>query len=68
MTILDVGRCLGTAKPPLEGSEESADGRTTGICSACSGRFDLQDDLLVHHEAAPAEDRESLTGDEPAPS
>jgi hypothetical protein len=68
VTILDVGRCLGTGKPPLGGSEESADGRTTGICSACSGRFDLQDGLLVHHETAPAEGRESLSGDEPASS
>jgi hypothetical protein len=59
MTIPDVGRCLGTGKPPLEGSEKDEDGRPTGICATCSGRFELEDGLLSQHEAAQAQDRDA---------
>jgi hypothetical protein len=64
MTILDVGRCLGTGKPPLEGSEKRESERSTGICGTCSGRFDLDDGLLVPHEPAPGGERESREPDE----
>jgi hypothetical protein len=63
MTIPDVGRCLGSGKPPLEGSEEDEDGRRTGLCGTCSGRFELEDGVLAHHEAAPAEDRDATQAD-----
>jgi hypothetical protein len=59
MTIPDVGRCLGTGQKPLEGSEKDEDGRRTGVCGTCSGRFELEDGLLVQHEAASAEDRDA---------
>jgi hypothetical protein len=59
MTIPDVGRCLGSGNPPLEGSEEKDDGRSTGVCSTCSGRFELvHGGVLAEHETASDEDRE----------
>lgn len=59
MTIPYVGRCLGSAGPPLEESRQVDDGRETGICPACSGRFELHDGRLVAHETAPDDERES---------
>ena len=63
MTILDVGRCLGSGEAPREGTEETADrGRTTGVCMTCSGRFEVEEDgRLVAHATAAADERESLT-------
>lgn len=59
MTILDVGRCLGSGKPPLEDSAQDDDGRSTGVCGTCSGRFEVENGLIQHHEAAPPEEREA---------
>jgi hypothetical protein len=59
MTIPDVGRCLGTGKPPLEGTKKDEDGRRTGVCGTCSGRFDLDADVLAQHAAAEPEDRDA---------
>jgi hypothetical protein len=58
MTIPDVGRCLGSDHAPREGSERAEDGRSSGVCVACSGRFDVEDGQVVAHEAAPADERE----------
>ena len=60
MTIPYVGRCLGSGKPPREETQESqADGRS-GVCVACSGRFELDNGTIVEHETAPADERESI--------
>jgi hypothetical protein len=64
MTILDVGRCLGSGEAPREGSEETANGLTSGVCVACSGRFEVEDGRVVPH--APAADNERETADEPS--
>ncbi len=58
MTIPDVGRCQGSGKPPLADTEQSQGGVASGICVACSGRFHLEDGVLVEHEAAPDDERE----------
>ena len=59
MTIPDVGRCLGSGKPPLEGSAQDEDGGSSGICSVCSGRFDVANGSIEQHEAAPPAEREA---------
>lgn len=64
MTILDVGRCLGSGEAPRDGSEETANGLTSGVCVACSGRFEVEDGRLVAHAAAPENEREAA--DEPS--
>jgi hypothetical protein len=58
MTIPDVGRCLGSGERPREGTEESDGSRTTGLCVACSGRFELDGDRVVDHETARDDERE----------
>ena len=60
MTIPDVGHCLGSGEPPREGTEQTERERRTGICVACSGRFDLEDGRIVSHHAAPDEEREGF--------
>ena len=60
MTVPYVGRCLGSGKPPREGTEASRAGGTSGICVACSGRFDLDDGTIVEHETASEDERESV--------
>ena len=60
VTIPYVGRCLGSGKPPREGSEESQAGGTSGVCVACSGRFDVDNGTIVEHETAPEDERESM--------
>jgi hypothetical protein len=60
MTISDVGRCLGSDHPPRAGSERTEDGQRSGVCVACSGRFDIEDGRVVPHETAAADERESL--------
>jgi hypothetical protein len=60
VTIPYVGRCLGSGEPPRDGTEESHAGVTTGVCVACSGRFDLDDGAVVEHETAPEDERESV--------
>jgi hypothetical protein len=64
MTILDVGRCLGSGEAPREGSEKTEDGVTSGVCVSCSGRFDVEDGRLVPHAAAAENEREAA--DEPS--
>jgi hypothetical protein len=59
VTIPDMGRCLGSGKPPREGTEETAADGTTGVCVACSGRVPLEDGTIVAHEAAGDDDREA---------
>jgi hypothetical protein len=63
VTIPDVGRCQGSSSAPIEGSNEDQDGRATGVCGACSGRFELEDGLLTEHEPAPVDERESHSPD-----
>jgi hypothetical protein len=60
MTIPDVGRCLGSGKPPREGSTHTENGRTSGVCLACGGRFEVDDGSVVAHETAPDDEREAL--------
>lgn len=61
MTIPYVGRCLGSGEPPRDGtSEGEAHGQRTGVCVACSGRFELRDGRVVEHETAPDDEREGL--------
>ena len=60
MTILDVGRCLGSGELPRDHTEEREGESATGVCVACSGRFELQDGRIVAHETAPANAREEL--------
>lgn len=60
MTIPYVGRCLGSGEPPREESIER-DGETeTGVCVACSGRFEVRNGQVVEHETADADDREGV--------
>jgi hypothetical protein len=60
MTIPDVGRCLGSGKAPREETEQTDGDRTSGVCVACSGRFEIEDGLVIAHEAAPEDEREGL--------
>lgn len=60
VTIPYVGRCLGSGKPPREGTEEAQGSRTSGVCVACSGRFDIENGTTVEHETAPEDERERL--------
>jgi hypothetical protein len=60
VTIPYVGRCLGSGKPPREGTEESQGVGTSGVCVACSGRFDLDNGTIVDHQTAPEDERESI--------
>ena len=60
MTIPYVGRCLGSGKPPRDGTEESAGGASTGVCVACSGRFAIEHGTIADHETAPENERESV--------
>jgi hypothetical protein len=59
MTMLDVGRCIGSGEAPREGTEKEDSGTTTGVCVACSGRFEVESGKLVEHESAPEDERES---------
>ena len=62
MTIPYVGRCLGSGKAPREGTEESHAGGTSGVCVACSCRFDVENGTVVEHETAPEDEREATEG------
>ena len=59
MTMLDVGRCIGSGEAPRAGTEKDTSGSATGVCVACSGRFELEHGRLVEHESAPEDERES---------
>jgi len=63
MTILDVGRCLGSGEAPREGSETTDEGQATGVCVVCSGRFGVEDGRVVTHATAADDEREPLTED-----
>jgi hypothetical protein len=65
MTIPYVGRCLGSGEPARAGSIERTGKEQTGVCVACSGRFDLQDGRVVEHETAEAGERESMGDRQP---
>jgi hypothetical protein len=67
MTIPDIGHCVGSGTPPVEGSERDEEGgKTSGVCPACSGRFELHHTGVVSlHDSAEVHDRELWpTGDE----
>ena len=60
MTIPDIGHCAGSGAPPVEGSERDEENAAkSGVCPACSGRFELHHTGVVTlHDAAEIEDRE----------
>jgi len=60
VTIPYVGRCLGSGKPPRDGSEQSQAGGRSGVCVTCSGRFDVEHGTVVEHETASDDERESV--------
>jgi hypothetical protein len=60
VTIPYIDRCLGSGKPPREGTEEPKGSGLSGVCVACSGRFDLENGTVAEHETAPEDERESL--------
>ena len=68
MTIPDLGHCAGTGASPIEGTIREDGGRRSGVCGACSRRFDLDADGLLsfHHSIAvastEAEVRDKETG------
>jgi hypothetical protein len=61
MTIPDVGHCAGSGARPVEGSVRDDDqGAQSGICPACSGRFELHHTgVLALHDAAEVAERET---------
>jgi hypothetical protein len=61
MTIPDVGRCLGSGEPPRDESIKRAEEHDTGVCVACSGRFEIRDGKIVEHETAQDAERETLS-------
>lgn len=60
MTIPDIGHCAGSGAPPAEGSvKDENEGLKTGVCPACSGRFELHPSGVVSlHDAADVDRRE----------
>jgi len=62
MTIPDIGHCAGSGAPPLEGTARAtARNARSGVCAACSGRFELHDDgNLTLHASAEIEQRERI--------
>ena len=60
MTIPYVGRCLGSGKPPREGTDVPYRSSTTGVCVTCSGRFEIENGTIVDHETAQEDERESV--------
>ena len=58
MTIPDLGP--GSGSPPVEGSEREEEGiAKSGLCPACSGRFEPhQTGVISLHNAACIDDRE----------
>lgn len=66
MTIPYAGVCVGSGKPPREETLRGGDNRpVTGVCPACSGRFELRHDRLPEHETAADSEREQLGSDVP---
>ena len=61
VTIPDLGHCAGSGTPPVDDSvRDENQGRTSGVCPACSGRFDLHHTgVMSLHDAAEAGEREA---------
>jgi hypothetical protein len=60
VTIPYAGVCVGSGKTAREGTLRGGDTvAVTGVCPACSGRFDLDHDRLVVHETAAEDERET---------
>ena len=63
MTIPYAGVCVGSGKSARDGTIRGGDGSPlTGVCPACSGRFELRADRLPEHETAAEDDREAAEG------
>jgi hypothetical protein len=62
MTIPDIGHCAGSGAAPAHRSiQTTGEGASTGVCPACSGRFELhQSGVMALHDAAEIEAREVL--------
>jgi hypothetical protein len=57
--IPEDGLCIGSGgAPSSRGTHSEGDGRTTGRCPVCSGRFRLDDGLLADHRTTPVAQRE----------
>ena len=68
MTIPDLGHCAGSGAAPIQGTADAGD-PATGVCAACSGRFELRGDgTLSLHEAAAVGAREDVSSSEDSPS
>ena len=62
MTIPYAGVCVGSGNKPRDGTIRGGDSDPlTGVCPACSGRFELRQDRLPEHETAPEDKREMAT-------
>ena len=61
MTIPDIGHCAGSGAAPAEGSlREESHGTKSGVCPACSGRFELHPSgVMSLHDAAEVDERET---------
>jgi hypothetical protein len=61
VTIPDLGHCAGSGAAPINGSlREENQGAKSGVCPACSGRFDLHHTgVMSLHDAAEVDDREA---------
>jgi len=67
MTIPDIGHCAGSGANPAHGSIATGEGASTGVCPACSGRFELHPSgVMALHDAAEVDQREVL--DDPSRS
>ena len=66
MTIPDIGHCAGSGGKPIEGTvNDTGTDRASGVCAACSGRFDLHEDgLLTFHDSAAIDEREAVVVDD----
>jgi hypothetical protein len=62
MTIPDIGHCAGSgAEPAHESIHTTGERASTGVCPACSGRFELHPSgVLALHDAAEIDQREVL--------
>jgi hypothetical protein len=62
MTIPDIGHCAGSGAEPAHGSiQTTGEGAPTGVCPACSGRFELRPGgVMALHDAAEIDEREVL--------
>jgi hypothetical protein len=54
MTIPDIGHCAGSGAEPVHGSiKTTGEVASTGVCPACSGRFELHPSgVMALHDAA----------------